>query len=71
MSSMTGGPKGEELREGGTGIKILFAVRQILRNHTHSEMGGTCSTHWDLENNYKILVGIPAGKKPFEGAKCG
>jgi hypothetical protein len=60
---MTGSPKGEELREGCRGMKILFAVPQILRNHTHSEMGGTFSTHWDLKKNYKILVGISTGKK--------
>ena len=48
---------------------MLF--QNVLRNHTHNEMDGTCSTHWDLKNNYKILVGISTGKKPFEGAMRG
>jgi len=47
------------------------SVPQILSNHTHIEMGGTCSTHWDLKKDYKILVGISTGKKPFEGAPRG
>jgi hypothetical protein len=68
---MTCGPKGEELRERYRGIKIMCAVPKILRNHTHSEMSGTCSTHWDLKNDYKILVGTSTEKKPFEGGARG
>jgi hypothetical protein len=60
---MTCGPKGEELREGCRGITIMCAVPKILRNHTQNEMGGTCITHWDLKNDYTILVGLSTGKK--------
>jgi hypothetical protein len=28
-------------------------------------MGRTCSTHGEIRNAYKILVGKPEGKKPF------
>jgi len=64
---MTCGPKGEELREGCRGMKIMFALPKILRNHPHSEVDGTCSTHWDLKKGYNILVGISTGKKLFVG----
>jgi len=68
---MTCGPKGEVLRERCRGMKIMFSVPKILSNHTHIEMGGTCSTHRVLKKDYKILVGISTGKKPFEGAPLG
>jgi hypothetical protein len=29
-------------------------------------MGGACSTHAEMRTVYKILVGKPSGKKPFE-----
>jgi hypothetical protein len=29
-------------------------------------MGGACSTHAELRNAYKILVGKPEGKRPLE-----
>jgi hypothetical protein len=29
------------------------------------EMGGACSTHGDMRNGYKILVGEPEGKRPL------
>jgi hypothetical protein len=49
----------------------MCAVPKTLRNHTHSEMSGTCSTNWDLKEDYKILVGISTGKKPFKGGTRG
>jgi hypothetical protein len=66
VPSMKCGPKGEELREEYT--TRMCVVPKILRNHTHNEIGGTRSTHWDLKKHYKILVGIPTGKNPLEGA---
>jgi 3-methyladenine DNA glycosylase Mpg len=68
VPSMKCGPKGEELREECRGTTRMCVVLQILRNHTHSEIGGTRSTHWNLKKHYKILVGIPTGKNPLEGA---
>jgi hypothetical protein len=29
------------------------------------EMGGTCSMHWKMRNEYRILVGKPARKIPL------
>jgi hypothetical protein len=65
------GPNGEQLKEGCKGITRMCVVPQILWTHTHSEMGGTCSTHWDFKKDYKILVVISTGKNPFEGATRG
>jgi hypothetical protein len=32
-------------------------------------MGGTCSTHWRIENSCTILVGKREGKRPFRTSR--
>jgi hypothetical protein len=35
------------------------------------EMGGVCSTHGEMRNAYKVLVGKPEGKRPQEDIDVG
>jgi len=34
-------------------------------------VGRTCSTQWEMENRYRILVGIRDGKRPHGRTRCG
>jgi hypothetical protein len=34
-------------------------------------MGEACSTHGELKNTYKILIGKPEGKRPLGKPKLG
>ena len=48
-----------------THTAILFkmcAAPQILRNHTHSEMDGACSTHRNLKKDYKFWLEYLQGR---------
>jgi hypothetical protein len=37
---------------------------------TENEIGKTCITHGKTRNAYKVLVGKPEGKRPFERTRC-
>jgi hypothetical protein len=47
----------------------MHSSPNIIRMIKSRKMGGICSTHGELRNSYKILVGKPEGK-PFGKPGC-
>jgi hypothetical protein len=41
---------------------IYILVISVVKK---DEMGRACSTNWEKRNAYRILVGMPEGKKPL------
>jgi hypothetical protein len=46
-------------------IPTEFVSSMRTTCHKEDNIGGACSTHWKVENAYKILVGKLEGKRPL------
>jgi hypothetical protein len=47
-------------------LMICTAHQYYLGEQTEkNEMGGACNTHGDRRGVYRVLMGIPEGKRPF------
>jgi hypothetical protein len=57
-------PKGEKVEEG------CRTLRNEELPNVMDEMGGNCSTHGQIRNAYKILVGKPEGMKSLGRSRC-
>jgi hypothetical protein len=49
---------------------FLFSTKHYWGEKSR-RMSGTCTMQWEMRNLYKILVGKPEGKRPFDRSRCG
>jgi hypothetical protein len=64
------GPKRDEVTGDCRKLKkeelhCLYSFRNIIGMIKSRRMGGTCSTHGEMKNAHKILIGKPERKRPL------